>query len=476
MSEVLLLILAVAFFARRGRGLGRGRDPLPAMLDGATSAGIITDAQREQLLAYAATHAPAGRLGGAAWLGVFAGLFVVAGVSLLIARNWEDIGPLVRVGAFVATLAAVGEAAIRTRERTASISVPVELVWLFLPLLGIGLYGQTFQLSGDPIRPFLVWLALGAPLAWLSLRPVVATIHTGALAVVLFSGNFVLEPVSALMMDGTVVPPSLLALTEHAAGPSAWVLSLALLGVVAVQSLRLLPHGHRHHFVGVMACWVFAILVAPTPLRLRHEGWIILAALALVTLWIVTLVSLETSREERATSVLVWLAMLYALTFTWHMDRAATGATTALGLGLVGVLVGAALLGILMLPSARLSPFRSWALGAKAVLAAPVLLAFVYLVPDVRLVWLVAGALNVLLLAIAVGAMWHGSLVHDAAQVNVGVMLLVGILITRFLDVFGNMLRSGVGFIVAGVMLAALAFALERTRRRLIAGTPEALP
>ena len=26
---------------------------------------------------------------------VFAGLFVVAGVALLIARNWDDIGPLV---------------------------------------------------------------------------------------------------------------------------------------------------------------------------------------------------------------------------------------------------------------------------------------------------------------------------------------------------------------------------------------------
>mgnify|MGYP003694432999 CR=1 FL=1 len=53
---------------------------------------------------------------------------------------------------------------------------------------------------------------------------------------------------------------------------------------------------------------------------------------------------------------------------------------------------------------------------------------------------------------------------------NIGVMLLVGLLITRFLDVFGNMLRSGVGFIVAGVLLAGLSFALERTRRRLLAG------
>jgi hypothetical protein len=55
-------------------------------------------------------------------------------------------------------------------------------------------------------------------------------------------------------------------------------------------------------------------------------------------------------------------------------------------------------------------------------------------------------------------------------------MLLVGLLITRFIDVFGNMLRSGVGFIVAGVLLAGLSFALERTRRRLLAGAPEVVP
>jgi uncharacterized membrane protein len=87
-------------------------------------------------------------------------------------------------------------------------------------------------------------------------------------------------------------------------------------------------------------------------------------------------------------------------------------------------------------------------------------------------VWLAAGAMNVLLVAVAVGLMWHGSLVHEAAQVNLGILVLVAVLVTRFLDVFGSMLRSGIGFIVAGCLLAALAWALERTRRRLLAASP----
>ena len=472
MTEILLLILALAFFARRGRGTTGGKDALPSVLVGAERAGIITAAQREQLLAYAATYeSSGGRLGGAAWLGVFAGLFVVAGVSLLIARNWEDIAPLVRIGVFLAALLAAGEGAIRTRERSVAVSVPLELLWLFLPLLGIGLFAQTFQLSGDPIQPFLLWLALTAPLAWSSPRPVVASIHTFAMVGCLFIGNFVIDAASSLFASGTGSQVGMLALTEDGSRPLAWVLSVLLLVLVSVQSLRLLPRAHRHHFVGVWAVWVWSLLLAPTPLHLRHEGWIILAAVTLATLWIVVLAYLDTSFEERATSMLVWLATLYALTFTWHMDRAATGSTTPMGLAVVEAVVVGALGGILALPLHRLSPLPPWAWAAKAVLIAPVLVAMLYLSDAVQLVWQAAVLMNAILVVIAVGLMWHGSLVREVAQINLGVLVLVGVLITRFLDVFGNMLRSGVGFIVAGLLLAALSWALERTRRRLI-GVP----
>src|SRR5262249_16913973 len=141
----------------------------------------------------------------------------------------------------------------------------------------------------------------------------------------------------------------LLALTGDA-GPLAWTLSIALLGVIAVESLRLLPRDHRHHFVGVWAVWIFCVLVAPTPLRLHHEGWVILAAVALATLWIAALVALDTSFEERAASTGVWLTLLYTLTFTWHMDRAAAGATTAGAVALVMVATASALVAVLALP------------------------------------------------------------------------------------------------------------------------------
>ena len=143
MTLALLVLLALGLLARAGfRRWRRTGDELPVVLAGAEAAGIITADQRERILTHAATSGAArSRLDGASWLGIFAGLFVVAGISLLIATNWEDIGPLARIGAFLVALAAVGEGAIRFRDRSLGLSVPLEVLWLFLPLLGIGLYG-----------------------------------------------------------------------------------------------------------------------------------------------------------------------------------------------------------------------------------------------------------------------------------------------------------------------------------------------
>ncbi len=110
-----------------------------------------------------------------------------------------------------------------------ALSVPLELSLALPPAARHRALRQTFQLSGDPIQPFLVWLALTAPLAWLSPRPVVAAIHTFAIAA---TSSPVTSSSSPLGVDRGAArsePPGLLTLTEGA-DPSAWMLSLVLLG------------------------------------------------------------------------------------------------------------------------------------------------------------------------------------------------------------------------------------------------------
>jgi len=475
MLELLLAILAVGFVAQNiMRRWKSGVSELPRALAGAEAAGIITKAQREQILAHAGqdrrVHPDA-----AAWLGLIAGLFVVAGASLLIATNWESIGPGTRIAAFLVLLVAIGDAAIRFSERAVGLSLLLEMLWFFLPLLGIGLYAQTFQLSGDPIRPWLVWIALTAALAWTSVRPVVAMVHTAVMVIVLFVGNFVLTDPVSVVMGSRSASAGLLAITGDLQSPAAWILTALVLGAIALQSMRLLPQSHRHHFVGVWAFWLFGVLVTSTPLQIHHTGWIVLAAVAIATSWVVVLAAFDTSLEERATSMVVWLGVLYAMTFAWHLDRPASGEVSAPGLAIVALVALGAIGGAIALPARRLSPIANWARAGKVLLVAPLVLALFFLANDVRFLWAVGIAMNGLLMLVAVALMWHGSLVHDLRHINAGVLVLIVVLVTRFLDVFGSMIQSGVGFIVAGLLLAGLSWALERMRRRLIGAQKEAV-
>ncbi|MDG2304376.1 MAG: DUF2157 domain-containing protein [Candidatus Binatia bacterium] len=146
--------------------------------------------QRRAILVRTDESEPEAQISGTTWLAILAGLLALAGISLLIATNWEQIGPEVRIAAFRVLLGAIGEGAVRAQSRAVALAVSLEIIWLILPLLGIGLYAQTFQLSGNSIASFLVWLVLTAPLAWRSAHPIVPTRHTGSPVAVLLTGSF----------------------------------------------------------------------------------------------------------------------------------------------------------------------------------------------------------------------------------------------------------------------------------------------
>jgi uncharacterized membrane protein len=463
MIGALVTLLFLGLVARMGWARwagGNDGNALEDVLARAEASGIISAEQRTRILADAREHASGVQLSGATWLAVFAGLFVVAGVTLLVAHNWQHIGPAVRVAAFLVALGVVGELALRSRERSLALSLPLELLWLFLPLVGIGLYGQTFQLSGDPIQPFLVWLTLTAPLAWLSPRPVVASLHVLALVSVLFAGNFALGGMLALTRAPGGVGSATIA---------AWLLSIVILAVAGIECVRLLPQGHRRHFFAVIALWIFALLATSTPFQMRHSGWLTLAAISIATSWLVAQLLARGSTPERLTGVVFWLSTLYAATFFWHASEPLGGDTTPGGTAVTIAALIAAVGGALALPKGRIGADTLWETTAKVLLAAPALVALLFLADDLRAVQLAAALMNVILVAIAVALMWHGSLVRDVSQINVGILVLLVVLVTRFVDVFGSLLQGGIGFIVAGVLLAALAYGLERARRRLIA-------
>lgn len=71
--------------------------------------------------------------------------------------------------------------------------------------------------------------------------------------------------------------------------------------------------------------------------------------------------------------------------------------------------------------------------------------------------------------AIAFWGVIHGALNHHRWMLNCNVVLIGVGAFTRFIDLVGSMMDTGIAFIICGIFLFAIGFALERWRRRLIA-------
>ena len=85
---------------------------------------------------------------------------------------------------------------------------------------------------------------------------------------------------------------------------------------------------------------------------------------------------------------------------------------------------------------------------------------------------LLANALLALTAGLLIG---YGAQFGGQTHVNLGVAVLFLLLVTRFIDVLGDMLQSGLGFIVAGLCFGLLAWMLEKVRKRFLR-TREAAP
>jgi uncharacterized membrane protein len=77
---------------------------------------------------------------------------------------------------------------------------------------------------------------------------------------------------------------------------------------------------------------------------------------------------------------------------------------------------------------------------------------------------------NAIYFAIAAALVTSGYLHSDERFINLG-LAVVGLgLITRYIDVFWSMLAGSAFFIIGGVLLLGVAFAIERMRSGLIRG------
>ncbi|MBI4350978.1 MAG: DUF2157 domain-containing protein [Elusimicrobia bacterium] len=422
---------------------------------GAAAAGIITPEQAGRAWEHAYSQRAFASFKAVHWIGAAAGLFIALGVILVAAHNWDKIGALAKMGAFLLLFAGAAEAARRFEDKP-SAAVPLETLWFFMPILGIGLYAQIFNLSGDPVKPYLAWAVLSSPLALLSKRPLAAYLTSILLFAVLYWGTLSINTMLSLTVR----------FNEAMQPPWHWALALAVLG----SALLAFPGKRTGKPLGAGIIWLFFMLVADTAITVRSQALVLLAGTSLAVLWLSW--GSEEERDARpGLPLTLWTGAVYLMTFFWHHRPAAYsyGRTDTAAGAVITWAAFAAALGSLALRKQRLLPEgKTEDLLAKGLLAASMLCAFLLFDAGEGSAKLLAVIANLILAAFGAGCIMGGARNSDEKLINRGVAVIALTALTRFLDLFGGLLKSGVAFIITGLAFAALAYGINRGRKALI--------
>jgi uncharacterized membrane protein len=168
----------------------------------------------------------------------------------------------------------------------------------------------------------------------------------------------------------------------------------------------------------------------------------------------------------RGLGLVLGAAGVFVLTFS-EVAEELDGAASAIGgwlqVGLV-LVAGLALAAAVGLALGRRPCGRAEALVVAAAVALTLVAAFAGGNGDAYAI-----LFNLLLAAIALGAIYVGYVRDEPWLVNVGVALVAIDLIARYFDVFWSALPRSAGMIGAGLLILAIAALLERQRKRLLA-------
>jgi len=414
-------------------------------------AGLVTEPQATQIEKFE-EEANQKRASGFEMLAYLGGLCIALGIILLIGYNWENIPPPVRQLGFMATLTGVAFGAHWFATHL-QLSAALQMIWLILPLAGIGLWGQVYNLSGDAYKPLFLWSVLSFPIALLGAQTPVRWFYTVGFALSLFVGAY--------------APGSFLNIEHHTQGafPLWQCLGLFVLwGCCLAQAYRWLGEKGQWHVLLLTLGFIFSVPLAIDYFDFEFGN----VAYALVG----SLVPFYWAVQQRLHNGSGWwhwtgrlgiIIALYTLTF----DNSALGAASKEPTAAVNLYITVLLLlgaGLLLYKNSALKwpPERSHTFFI-ALQASPFLMGIAMFGMTEDLVQ-VAG--NLLVLACGVEAIIHGVDKRMKSSLNLGLLTVGGLLLIRFIDYFGTMLQSGLAFVVSGIFLIALSYGLHKARLR----------
>ena len=425
------------------------------------------------------------------WLGAAGGVFIALGIILIIAFNWAQLGNFIKIAGYLLMLAGTAWGFVKTENRPALHNF-LGVIWFILPAAGIGLIAQIFQLSGAPIKPYLAWAILSAPLALWGGSRLYSRMLCVLLFGILFFGTFEKTSVFCLIFNEQAIKAAgqIADMTSQVPGGQAaadamksaianaaamrmlghWTAALALLA--AALGINFYKKDHFSMAITAFLIWLIMLLCVPHNALYTDYAEINIAAGIAAAILLALYKMKFCSNDGMGISSLhnngirIWALILYAMSFM-HGNSHIRGVYRHIPGDdhFPGTLAALAIIAAAAWFTARESIFKEnkeASLIMKTVIIASVAVPFIPAIIGSRTFNTAAIAANIILIAAGIAMLYSGSVCGHKKTMNRGMLIIVAVAITRFLDLFKTQLTSGMAFLITGGLFAFLAWWFSR--------------
>lgn len=413
----------------------------------AVNDGIITQEQAQRILDKEHKDSLLSRLGISGMFSVIAGIFIAIGIITLISVNWSYIPDYVKIIGYIMFLMLTFEAYIRT-ENKKHYNTGLGVLLFFLPGAGIGLYGQIFQLSGEPAAPLILWGILSAPMMFINKSFILHRLLSVLILAVLF------------FFDGGVNDNPLNALDS---------ISLLLLSSIGLG----INFYRKDYWSFPILMWLLFLLIFAA----AHQApiYVILSAIVLWFTFIPTYKNILASFPFKVFLVCLFCLDGYNRSFSsenWLFGH--SGVDNIWTVKHQITLIINFIVAALVIYKGKISEneiLNRYFKAAIALAMFPALFSnIVYMIFHVTAIstFVFANFYKFDILFVGTLLIINGYKLNFPKQINWGFITIMLLAVICFGTLFGSLLQSGLGFITAGIIFAAIAHITNKMRKQLI--------
>ncbi len=434
-------------------------------LSGLVDDGVLDEAAAERLRnRYPAPSSLSGTRLAIVICACFGALLIGSGVILLLAHNWEQLGRPARAAIAILPLLVsqvlAGWVLVRRGESTAWREGSATLLVLALAA-AMALVDQTYH-TGDDLESFLWrWSLLLAPLPWLLNSSSAAILYLASLT--WWAGAAKADRLEVIWL---------------------WPLALA----VVPHLVSVLREGRRGLRAANLqwACAIFLCVAAGVGLEWRVPGLWILVYTGLFALMIV--VGTASRRDEERLwrrpfeavgvtgSLVLWLILSFDEPWKhigWnhiHNDERFHEAASLFDVVLaVGLPLAALAVVALILDRRRHALAMLWTVSVPVV---AVIWPLVAASENTDLGWVAALAFNLILFGVGIATITSGVRSQNLGTVNLGMIVVAGLVVVRFFDSEIGFVAKGLAFIAVGAGFLVANVIMARRLKRAEEGAP----